>query len=358
MLDPNQIILLKEAQKESIKNKFLNKDQLGLAYAEQLFNLWVPAAYGGREESLPTGLKTLEELAYIDGGYGWTVTLCAGANMFAGFLAPALAKAIFKDPKVCWGGSGRTGGKALWNGKEYLISGQWQYATGAPHLTHFTFNAEIWENGQPVLEDDGSPKVRSFFIPRDQVLIHYDWSAFGLECTASHNFSLNNAIVPKENEYLLDPIAKTSDSPLFAIPFMPFAEITLLVNYIGMFRRFLDLVERYYFEKAKDAQWAEKWSKQRFQQLDSIQTDFTKQRAKAFALADSIWEQVLAGLADGNATQYDELATFARQFVKEMREQLIQLFPLLGIRAAQVDHEINIVFRNIFTASQHSLLNI
>lgn len=357
MLTPEQILIIKESQAEAIKMKSLAPATLKLAYENQWFNLWVPKVYDGLEASLVEGLTLLEELAYVDGGYAWTVTLCSGANMFAGFLEPSLAKGIFSQPTVCWGGSGRAAPTANWDGEHYILSGEWQYATGAPHLTHFTLNANLLDQGVPVLNEDGEQAVSSFFVPRDQVLIHYDWTSFGLECTASHSFSLQNIKVTKNHAFLLDPAAKKSDSPLFDIPFMPFAEITLLVNYVGMFRRFLDLVEKYFFEKSKDPNWASQYSKERFKLLDAIQTDFNARRKHVFALAKTIWANVIAGNFEGNNGPYEDLASFSRAFVKDMRLQVVELFPLLGIRASQAEQEINIVFRNIFTASQHSLLN-
>ena len=155
MLTPEQILIIKESQAEAFKMKSLPPATLKLAYENQWFNLWVPKVYAGLEASLVEGLTLLEELAYVDGSYAWTVTLCSGANMFAGFLEPSLAKGIFSQPTVCWGGSGRAAGTANWDGEHYILSGEWQYATGAPHLTHFTLNANLLDQGVPVLNEDG-----------------------------------------------------------------------------------------------------------------------------------------------------------------------------------------------------------
>src|SRR5690606_32336189 len=140
-----------------------------------------------------------------------------------------------------FGGSGRVTGKAKIMEDSYLISGFWSYATGAPHLTHFTLNAEIIEDNQVLRDVDGEPIYYSFFVPKEDVMIHYDWDTFGLECTASHSFSLKDVKVPKSHAFLIDPSSKKSHSELFDIPFIPFAELTLLMNYTGMFKRFLDL---------------------------------------------------------------------------------------------------------------------
>lgn len=84
----------------------LTAEQLHIIYKEKWFKLFVPDEYGGLNLSLPEGLQIEEALAAIDGSLGWTVTLCSGATMFAGYLQLLIADAIFADEKVCFGGSG------------------------------------------------------------------------------------------------------------------------------------------------------------------------------------------------------------------------------------------------------------
>jgi len=130
---------------------------------ENLWNIWVPKNFGGLELSFSIGLSKLRELAKIDGSLGWTVTLCSGANYFIGNLEPKAAKEIFqKSGTTILGGSGGVFGTAEKIDDDFKISGTWRYATGAPYLTHFTLNAEIFENGKALFNNDGSPKVRSF----------------------------------------------------------------------------------------------------------------------------------------------------------------------------------------------------
>ncbi|HMR19876.1 MAG TPA: acyl-CoA dehydrogenase family protein, partial [Sphingobacterium sp.] len=247
MLKFEEIQIIQDQQLQSIANKSLVESQLELIYGCGWFNIWVPQSYGGQAMSLVDGTTLLEELAYWDGSLAWTVTLCSGANMFAGFIDDELVKEVFLDRKVCFGGSGRVGGKAVWDGEKYVISGEWQYATGAPHLTHFTLNSFLYIGEEQQFDQEGNPLVSSFFVPKDDVLIHYDWDTFGLESTASHSFSLRDVPVAKAYSFQLKPDLRVSDEPLFRIPFRPFADVTLLVNYIGMYRRFLDLVQKYFF---------------------------------------------------------------------------------------------------------------
>lgn len=349
---------IKEYQHAAIKAKQLTPALLELIYEQQWFTIWVPKKLGGLEMDLKEGCELLEDLAYADGGFAWTVTLCSGATMFAGFIEPSLAKEIFPRRNVCFGGSGQVSGKAERLGEYYLVSGEWRYATGTPHLTHFTANCYLYENGNPILNDDGSQEFRSFFIDRDDVLIHYDWDTFGLECTASHSFSVHKILLSENRSFILDPNYKKVHNSLFAYPFKPFAEVTLLVNYMGMFRRFMDLVQKYFFEKSKIPSWAESNSKGFFKLHDEIEQGFACKRTRIYELIGLSYGQLEKDNAIENELIYQEIGLLSRAIVKQIKLDVVALFPLCGIAAAQKDSELNILFRNLFTATQHSLLTI
>lgn len=354
ILTPDQINLIKDQQQHAIDSKTMTAAQLDLTIAEKWFKIWVPQSLGGLGFSLLEGLQFLEELAYHDGGLAWTITLCSGANLFVGFIDPQIGNEIFKNPQVCLGGSGRASGYAEREQGGYRIKGHWKYATGAPHLTHFTANCVITENGIPVLDESGQQLIYSFFFDRNDVLIHYDWDTFGLECTASHSFSVENIFVKDSRSFLINESKSTWPELLYQYPFIPFAELTLLSNFIGMFRRFIDLVERYFIIKSQDEVWLKDKGKLHFKRLDKIRDDFNKRRDLIYQLAEQSWKNREQDM--DNAIIYNRVAIESRAFVSIFKDHVIHLFPLCGIEAAQREKEMNIVFRNIFTASQHSLL--
>lgn len=357
-LDENTIAVIRDAQAKSILAKQLVDEQLTLVYDHNWFNIWVPKEYNGLDLSLLSGFRLLKSIGYWDGGFGWTVTLCSGANMFAGFINPTFAQTVFSHPKICLGGSGRANGKAIFDGERYHLTGVWQYATGAPHLTHFTLNSFIYDGDSQRLNECGEPVVYSFFVPKKDVLVHYDWDTFGLECTASHSFSLENVAIDTSYAFELKPSSRQVDNTIYKIPFMTFAELTLLPNYLGMYKRFLDLVEKYFFDKSKNPDWAEKYSKNRFRQVDSYQQQLESYEQKAEALIQRLWDQVSLDADHIREDLLSEIAIESRRMVREIREAVATLFPLVGISGAQRQNELNIVFRNIFTATQHSLLNL
>ncbi|MBQ4915308.1 acyl-CoA dehydrogenase [Maribacter sp. MMG018] len=306
---------------------------------ENLWNLWVPKSYGGLEMALPDGLRKLRELAKIDGSLGWTVTLCSGANFFIGNLQKPVADEIFKDQEkpICFGGSGGVFGVAERVGDGYVLSGTWKYATGAPFLTHFTLNAKIRENGKDILQADGSPLIRSFVIKKEEVRIIKDWNTVGLKATATDSFEVASKWVHAKYSFVYHDVHQPH--AIFKIPFGPFADLTLWVNYIGMADHFL--------EEAKELIGS-------VEKLESLQKAIENADAAVIDFADRMHKKVAGGDRVPEAWIGD-IHQKATASVQSLARAIIEIFPGLGIRAASEGHCINLVFRDFFTATQHHI---
>lgn len=308
---------------------------------ENLWNLWVPKSYGGMEMSFTEGLNKLRALAKIDGSLGWTVTLCSGANYFIGNLKNKVAAEIFLNPEkpVCFGGSGGTFGSAERQGDSYKISGQWRYATGAPYLTHFTLNARIVENGKELKHQDGSPQIRSFLIPESEVHIIKDWNTMGLKASATHSFEVKDVIINKKYSFLYDRYYLPQ--PIFKVPFSVFAELTLWINYVGMAEHFLEEAGAVI---AQD----------KLNNLAQVILTSVKQ-------IDRFSEEVESTGKAGREFSHQYIQNIhseAVACVHRISNEVIQVYPLLGIKASRNDHPLNQIFRDYFTATQHHIFRL
>lgn len=303
---------------------------------ENLWNLWVPKKYGGLGLSLNAGLETQQSLARIDASLGWTVTLCSGANFFIGNLQPKLTREIFIDSKspVCFGGSGGVFGTAEKQGDSYKISGVWRYATGAPYLSHFTLNAKIIDKGNDVFESDGSPMIRSFLLPKKDVKIITDWNSMGLKATATHSFEVQNKLVNKQHSFHYNHTFLPCS--IFKIPFEIFTDLTLWVNYIGMAEHFLmeasavvpvGILENLESLLSKANKSVKVFSKE-------IETKLEKKQDFPNAYASNIHQ-------------------VATESVGSITQMILQVYPLLGMRASQEGNPLNNIFKDYFTATQH-----
>lgn len=328
---------------------------LKIIYREKWFKLFVPKALGGLELSLPEALQYEEYLAYIDGSLGWTVTLCAGANLFCGYIEKKKAAAVFSKEKVCFGGSGAASGVAQKTKDGYLINGYWRYATGAPHLTHFTANCVIEEKGKVILTEGGQPLVCSFFFNKKDVTVHPDWDTMGLKATAGHSFSVKNLKVNQAHSFVIDEKSPATEASIFKYPFMPFAEATIAVNTLGMARHFLDeaaaFVEQRYHSKNP--------GKEKYQrpiaEINAARQAIEQLSGRFYEAVASSWHEMLHQKKI-SAKSMNTIGRLSRKLVKACRRSVADIIPYCGLAAAGEASELNRVFRDIFTGSQHSLL--
>lgn len=355
MIEPSQLFLNSTFSRKSEQKGRLCEEWLGALYSQKYFKLFVPEVYGGLSLELVPALKIEEKLAFIDGSLGWTTTLCAGAGWFVGFMGDQLREEVFKDPKVCFAGSGFVGGKANKIGDCYHIHGSWTHASGALHATHFTANCEILENGIPVLDSFGKSVVKAFILAASEIEILDSWRYMGMIATGSHAFKVENLKIPINRCFdILPEKAKLSD-PIYRFPFLQFAEATLAVNILGITRHFQELIKES-FEVRKQQ------SKFREDQLDYFDQIFSTEdneikllRMEFYEVVQSAWNELVnhGELSDGKLKNVSQVS---RRLVQTCRESNAKLFPFGGLHAAKTDTELNRVWRDFNTVSQHSLL--
>jgi len=327
---------------------------LEIAYQEEWFKLYVPVAYGGPGKKLPEILRIEEDLAYVDGSTAWTVTLCSGAAWFAGFLDPSLAKEIFADKQVCFAGSGAVGGTAQRTPNGYRINGHWKYASGALHATIFTANCILQdERGDDILDREGSQVVQSFILKRDEVEIQSGWSYFGLVATGSHAFEVNNVEVPTHRYFKINE-PKVADEG-FDYPFLQLAETTLAVNSLGMAKRFLDLVNDSFFNRSGFKRYSSEQVSFFEDELAKCRHTLSNIREHFYEAFDASWHQLIN---DGVVKEalLNEVSRLSRALAHQSRKVVDVLYPYAGLEAAKRATELNRVWRDLHTASQHALL--
>lgn len=324
-----------DLQKEDLEQDLFPDSVLKWVAHQNLWNIWVPKKYGGLEMDFLSGLMQLQNLAAMDGSLGWTVTLCSGANYFVGNLDPITADKIFNSGQTAiLGGSGGAFGEAEVTENGYVLNGRWKYATGAPYLTHFTLNAKLMEKGKPILDSDGNPKVVSFVLPKAVVQPMNDWDMMGLRATATWSFEIENVFLQQEDTFVYDHFYLPQD--IFKIPFRIFADLTLWVNYVGMASHYAEESSRFLPQQkiASLEEWVER----------------ANHKTKDYA------SQIIHIIEEGAIFESDfisELHTDLSEHLKKITQAIVEIHPLLGIKAASNKTQLNRIFRDYFTATQH-----
>ena len=310
--------------------------QLDIIHRKRWFRLFVPEVMGGLNYSLPEAVRLEESIAWADGSIGWVVTLCAGAGMFVGYFDETLAQEVFNNDKVCLAGSGQVNGTAERTDDGYLVSGAWDYSSGAPHATHFTANCTV--------EDEGNSYVRSFIFERQEVSLSRNWNYTGLNATAGHSFAVNKLIIPHHRSFQIDPLQAKIPGAVYRYPFLQLAQATISVNMSGMCRYFAELAAPL-IERRNNAV---SLVGEAVQEMDSLRGQF-------YLALDESWEEHLSGVI--SKSQLDHVSKSSIRLAQRCRDWVDALYPYCGMEAAQSDSIINQVWRNVHTASQHTLLN-
>jgi len=356
LLQPEWIETIRSEAAEAERTGLLQPKQLALIYQQEWFKLLVPEVYSGTEKALPEMVRLEESLAWADGSLGWVVTLCSGAGWFGGFLPVKAASEVFKNEKVCLAGSGASNGTATRTADGFIINGSWKYASGAQHATHFTENCVVKEANETVLNADGSPLILSFIINAKDVKLITAWKYIGMMGTGSDAFEVNGLWVSPDCSFKIDPDFVTVDRPLYRYPFLQLAESTLAANLSGMAVHFMDLCEPIFAEKLMQNKLSDTQKTVVKEALANAVNEMQQIRNQFYLAVDQSWMLLLSAKKSMTKEALLEVSKTSRQLAKTARETVDHLYPYCGLLAASPNTEINRVWRDLHTASQHSLL--
>lgn len=344
-----QQVLLAQAPDADAQGTLL-PSAIALIHASGWLKMLAPAEVGGQGRALPEVVRLEEALCGTDGSCGWLVTLCAGAGWFSGFWPPALAREVLATPQLCLAGSGAPSGRAEREGAGWRISGHWRHASGSQIATHYTFNAQLFEHGQPLRDASGQPRVCAFVVPAAQVQIEPgSWHSIGLRASTSCAFSVQQLWVPESQAFVIDAAHAQHPGPLYRFAFDALAWVTLSACVLGMARQFIALAEPLCSRPLPHLGGPSA----HLQALHAARSQAVAAAREAFyATLDAAWAQVCAGRTL-EAAQSAQLRECALAVVQQAREAVDALYPGCGLQAADPRSHINRVWRDLHTASQH-----
>ncbi len=181
------------------------------------YRLCVPKAYGGIEANPLTLSHVIETLAEADASAAWCVMICATTGLVAGYMPPATAREVWRDPNFIVAGVFAPRGKAVEDGDHYLVNGRWQWGSGSPNAKAIMGGCVVIRNGEPVLLPSGIPDSRMIMLPISEAELMNNWDVSGLCGTGSQDFAFVNKRVPKDMSVGLMS-DKPLDRPLYSFP--------------------------------------------------------------------------------------------------------------------------------------------
>lgn len=331
-------IIKEQAPKAEAAGTFTPK-MLRLAERKKLFHLSVPKSMGGHEMPVPDQLNFYEEASRLDGSFGWTVKLGAGAGLFSGFMNQAFAREIFSDPVAFTAGSGYPAGTAKPTGNgTYIVNGRWKYISGIHHATLFTANCIVENGAEPADE----PNIRAMaFLPGE---IHKldTWNGYGLKASASHDFEVSDLEIPDKRSFVLTPRPEHERKPLFNYPFMGYAPAAIASSVLGMTLSFIDEAEQH----AGQGQPVT---------LREAREKLQNKRKSLHESVSMLWQECSETL-QGSQSNIDQVDRAAKTLTQTCRETALVVYKLSGMKVLDETTRFNRTWRDLMTASQHTMV--
>ena len=191
--------LLAAHAREIDERRELPKEIVDRMVDEGFFRLLMPKSLGGAELLPAQYVPIIEAFAEVDASTAWCLNQNSGCSMTAAYLSEAVAKEIFGGPRgiLAWGpGPGEA--RAVAGG--YNVTARWSFASGSHHASWLGCHVPVVEaNGQPRLESDGVPAVRTLFFPKSKTKFTDIWHTMGLRGTGSDQYEVKDLFVPEDH---------------------------------------------------------------------------------------------------------------------------------------------------------------
>jgi alkylation response protein AidB-like acyl-CoA dehydrogenase len=224
--------LVRAAGDEAEQLRHCPPHMVELLHEHRLFDMILPRAYGGLEESIPTMVRVLEELAIADASIAWVVGIANGTSIIAANMDEATARSLFV-PRAVSGGAQAPYGRATRVDGGFRVSGRWGFASGCTHCTMLVGGCLVDSAGAP-------PEYRMAVFPIEQVEIIDTWHVAGLRGTGSRDMQVQDVFVPDERMLYFAGTKPRIDGPTYRYPALGFLALTIAPIPLGIARRAID----------------------------------------------------------------------------------------------------------------------
>ena len=185
---------LVERQSETEQRTYCAPDTHEALVRAGLYRILVPRRYGGYEFGIDTYLRVSMALARGCPSTGWMYSLGAAhaLNVASLFSAQAQQELFKAGDFICPAVAAPGGTAERQPDGQWLISGTWNYCSGAPYATHFLGHTLVPN------ADSGMPEPMAFVVPRSEWQLVDDWGHhLGLRGSGSHSITMTGARIPE-----------------------------------------------------------------------------------------------------------------------------------------------------------------
>jgi|CXWL01.1.fsa_nt_gi alkylation response protein AidB-like acyl-CoA dehydrogenase len=211
-----------------------------ILHQHRMFDMILPATYGGLEDTIPNMVRVLEELSFHDASVGWVVGIGNGTSIIAAAMPEAPARELFPRGAVS-GGAQAPNGRSVAVEGGYRVTGRWPFGSGTTHCSVIVGGTLIMEGDAPRMMPTGMPDFRMAVFPVEDVEIIDTWHVSGLRGTGSRDIEVKDVFVPEERMLgFLTGGKRYVDGPNYRFPPLGFLALTIAPIPLGIARRAID----------------------------------------------------------------------------------------------------------------------
>lgn len=229
-LTPKEIIARAAALREYLRDEQEATEQRTYYSAQThellkqagLYRILQPRRFGGYEFDIETFYRVVMELARGCPSTGWCFCLGAAHVLQVAALFPEEGQQeIFaaNDGHFVAASRDLPAGTVTPSGDSYVVTGTWNYCSGAPYSTHFIARALLADGGGRTGEESTNVLVA---IPRADWTMLDDWHGLlGLRGSGSHSIEVSDATVPAHFVVDSDPFSFDTSNAALHSPVHP-----------------------------------------------------------------------------------------------------------------------------------------
>jgi alkylation response protein AidB-like acyl-CoA dehydrogenase len=324
--------------------------------AAGVFHMMLPESAGGLQVDPLPALKALEEVAYADGSAGWCVLIANQCTTFSGFIAEEYGRQIWGDGGIV-AGTARPIGRAVSGSSPedgFTVSGRWPFASGSSHASWFAAECVVYDGEARRRDAQGNDVTRMLFVPREEVTVHDTWFTTGLRGTASNDFSVQGAFVPRGRGFQM-----IVDKPLHPWPFfqaLPLMFATHGSHALGLGREAIAAAVE---TAAVKTGWGTDRPMEEHPRMQlavaEATADVEAARAYLYLAVDALWQILAAGGAE-HGLQRARLRLATSHAVAASMRAVDLLHRTLATSSIFEGHRLERVFRDMRTAAAHVMV--
>lgn len=218
-----------------------------------LFDVLVPAQFGGHEQSPGLFVEVVKEIARGCGSSAWMLALLGFHNWLAARTVEDVRRRFFVpgQPSLVALTLSSDGGAAARVSGGYRLSGRWSWLTAIHHANRVALTARVAgapAGGEGDGEGDGGA-LRVMLVQPEQVTIRETWQMLGMCATGSHSVDVEDVFVAERDalrydQFFGDAPADAALSPLYHLPMLPLFACTGAAPALGIAEAALAAYER------------------------------------------------------------------------------------------------------------------